>query len=64
MKLDATKIRVYMARKALTGLDLATAAGISRQTVSMILHGKDCTEATAGKIAKALNLDPTDLIAD
>lgn len=62
MKLNPMAIRIEMAKRQFSGAQLAELAGLSRQTVSAILHGKDCAEATAGKLANALGMDVTELM--
>ena len=62
MKLNPMTIRIEMAKRQFSGAQLAELAGLSRQTVSAILHGKDCAEATAGKLANALGMDVTELM--
>lgn len=42
--------------------DLAKAAGISRATITYIKGGKSCSEEVANKIAKALNINITEII--
>lgn len=62
MKANHIAIKVFIARKGWTASNLACASGVSRQTISAILHGKDCNPTTLGKIAKALNVDVTDIL--
>lgn len=62
MKLDCMKVRVCMAQLGLTGTALAERAGITRQTLSAALHGKDCSPKTVGKIAAAAEVDVSDII--
>lgn len=62
MKLNPMTIRIEMAKRQFSGARLAELAGLSRQTVSAILHGKDCAEATAGKLANALGVDVEELM--
>lgn len=62
MKLDRVKTLVCMARKEMSGTDLAEMSGVSRQTISSVLHGKDCFPETVGKIATALGVDPAAIV--
>ena len=62
MKLNPMKIRIEMAKRQYSGARLSQLAGVSRQTVSFILHGKDCSEVTAGKLACALGVDVEKLL--
>lgn len=62
MKLNPMTIRIEMAKRQHSGARLAQLAGISRQTLSAVLHGKDCAEQTAGKLARALDMDVEELM--
>lgn len=62
MKLNPVTIRIEMAKRQYSGARLAQLAGLSRQTLSAILHGKDCAEPTAGKLADALEMDVEELM--
>ena len=62
MKLNPMTIRIEMAKHQYSGARLAQVAGVSRQTLSAILHGKDCAELTAGKLANALDMDVEELM--
>jgi DNA-binding Xre family transcriptional regulator len=42
--------------------DTAKRAGISREIVSLAKRGRSIGPATLGKIAKALGVDPTEII--
>ena len=41
---------------------LAIRAGISRQTLSAVMNGRNCRPELLGKIAKALNVKPEKII--
>lgn len=62
MKVDATKLRVELARRNWKQKDLAERSGIERQNISTILKRGSCTVSTAGRISKALGLDPSEII--
>ncbi len=62
MKLDCMKVRILMAQMGVTSTALAKKAGITRQTLSAALHGKDCNPQTVGKIAVATSSDVIDII--
>ena len=48
--------------KGYTQKQLAEKAGVSRVTVNGIKSGRSCSDETAGKIAKALGVDVTEII--
>lgn len=63
MKIDSKKLGLAMVRAGCAFKELAEAAGVSRATLSYINCGKSCRPATLGRIAKALGVDPTEIIA-
>ena len=64
MKADRKKLELAMARACMSSADLPVAAGLPRPTVQNAIVGKSVRPATLGRIAKALNVDPAELIAD
>lgn len=60
MKISVTKLNIELARccKSLSDLRCVT----SPQTLTRIKRGEKVTTATLGKIAKALGVDPVDII--
>ena len=61
MKLDRIKVISEMARQHKTVLELAKISGLSRVTITNIRAGKECNTATAYSLARALNVDVSDL---
>ncbi|MBS5131395.1 MAG: helix-turn-helix transcriptional regulator [Lachnospiraceae bacterium] len=64
MRIDRIKFTVLLTTKDLTLSNLATMSGVSRTTLSSIKQGKRCSVETAKKIAKALNVDVTEILED
>lgn len=62
MKISKRKILSMMGAKLMNQEQLAQAAGVSRATVNASLLKGSCSTQTAGKIAKALGVDPAELI--
>ena len=62
MRLSEQKIDVMMARNVYTVTDLAKAYGVSRARMNMILNSREVTAVCAGKLAKALKCDVTEII--
>lgn len=60
--LDDTKIEIAQARKGISNSDLAKITGLSQGTISNIKNGKRCKPENVHSIAKALDVDPEDLI--
>lgn len=64
MKAVHAKLKLAMARACMNSADLAAAAQLPRPTVSNVIAGRSVRPATLGKIAKALKVNPADLIAE
>ena len=61
MKISVLKIETIMAKKNMTKAAMANAAGMCRQNVSTIVRRGTCEPRTAGKLAKALGVDVTEI---
>ena len=62
MRLDKTKVLLRMADFSLNQKQLAGKAGISRQTLSAVMGGRNCRPELLGKIARALEVEPKEII--
>lgn len=62
MRINRKKLIIAMLDKDQTVIQLAKASGVSRVTISNVKCGKSCSNATAEKIAKALNVPMSDII--
>lgn len=63
MKLDLNKLKLAQARACLSVNELVNRTGLGRTTISKILNGKvKATPKSIGLIAKALNIDVTEII--
>ncbi len=63
MKVDFQKLQIAMANACMNKGDLATAAGISRISISKYFsETRTPSPKTIGKIAKALNVPVTEII--
>ena len=62
MKVDKSKLLLAMARACMNPADLVVAANMPEPTVKNVLAGRGIRPATLGRIAKALNVDPGELI--
>ncbi len=62
MKLNQHSILIEMARNGLTQAALATNIGLTPQYLGQVLKRGDCSPVTAGKIARGLNIDVTEII--
>lgn len=63
-RLDTVKVpalRFYRSGKLMTQIELAAAAGISEMTVVRAERGESCTFTVVKKMARALEVDPTQL---
>lgn len=64
MELSREKIEIARARKQITIEALAKLYGVSRARMNVILNQREVTALCAGRIAKALGLDVTEILKD
>ena len=62
MKVNRQKLELAMARACLDSAELATVAQMPRPSLNNAISGKSIRPATLGKIAKALGVDPAEII--
>lgn len=62
MRIDRVKLVCEMMRQDMTQKKLAELAGVSRATIGYIKAGKSCSDEVGNKIAKALDVNLTELI--
>ena len=62
MKLSAEKIDLIRASKQITIQELAKKYGASYQRVRAVINSENVHAVTAGRIAKALGVDVTEII--
>ena len=62
MRLDKEKIMVLMARTGSGTADVIKNAGVTMSNWARIMRGGNTTPVTAGKIAKALDVDVTEIL--
>lgn len=62
MKADRKKLELAMARACMNSADLPAATGLPRPTVNNAIVGKSVRPATLGRIARALNCDPEEIL--
>lgn len=63
MKIDNKKFEIALARQCISSIAMRE-MGFSPQTITKINKGLDIKPSTVGKIAKALNVDVTELLGD
>lgn len=64
MKADRKKLELAMARVCVNSRDLAEAAQLPRPTLNNVINGRGVSPATLGKVAKALGVDVTQILAE
>lgn len=64
MKANKRKLRLAMARALMNTNDLVKATGMPAPTVMNVLKGLSIRPATAGRIAKALDVDVAEIMED
>ena len=64
VEVDAKKVRALRRKRVLTLRELGEKAGVSKDTISRIEREGTAYPATIRKLAKALDVDPTELLGD
>lgn len=64
MKIECKKLRLIMARNCLNTKELQEAAKIPRSTINNAISGRSVSPKTAGAIAKALDIDVTEILEE
>lgn len=64
MKIDRKKVEIAMARACMSVNDIADTSGVNKRSVSKFLNGCEARPVSVGKIAKALGVDVTEIIAE
>ena len=60
--MEAPRLKEWRARRALSQRALAAAAGVTQTTLVRMEAGKPAHPSTVGKLARALNVDPAELL--
>ena len=63
MNVDKPKLTLAMARACMGTRDLAAAADVSVPTINAALRGQSVRPAVLGRLARALGVDPAEIIA-
>lgn len=64
MKINVNKILSILAEREMTRSEVATVCGLCRPNMSTILTRGTCSEKTAGKLAKGLGVDVTEIMEE
>lgn len=64
MKPNKDVILLYMARRGMTQQELARVSKTPPRTLNDVMAGKSVRPKTLGKVAKALRVDPAELLLD
>ena len=62
MKVNRQKLYLAMARACMDSADLPEAAQLPKPTVYNVITGRSVRPGTLGKIAKALGVDPAEIV--
>lgn len=62
VKANRNKLELAMARACMESRDLPVAAGLPRPTAQNLIVGKSVRPATLGRVAKALGVDPEEIV--
>ena len=64
MLADRKKLEIAMARACMNTENLQKAANMPRPTLNNIITGRNIRPGTIGKVAKALQVDVTEILAE
>lgn len=64
MLADRKKLEIAMARACMNTEDLQKATNMPRPTLNNIITGRNIRPGTIGKVAKALQVDVTEILAE
>ena len=64
MKLDSKKVQLAWARSEMTTTQLASKYGCTQQSMTALLNRTKVNPVTAGKLARALGVDVTEILED
>ncbi len=64
MHIDPKKIKLLMARRCMNNKRLAEMAVITQPTISKAISGSNVRTDTVGLIARALGVDPSEIIKE
>ena len=64
MRIKARKVEAMLARDCVTRTEVSKRSGISRQSVSCILQRGTCSTVNAGRLARALGVDVTEIMEE
>ena len=62
MKLSRNKIDLLLARKCMSVAELSERYGVTRSRMSCLINKKNVSYISVGKLAKALDVDVTEII--
>ena len=62
MRADKNKLLLAMARACMNTRDVVRESGMPEMTVKNVIAGKGVKPATLGRVAKALNVDPAEIV--
>lgn len=62
MKVNRKKLELVMARACMSTGDLVKKSAMPRPTVNNVIMGRDVRPVTLGKVARALDVDVTDIL--
>ncbi len=62
MEVNSKKLYLAMAKAGLNQSGLAAKADVSSRTIAAILNGRKCRADVLGRLSKALEVEPQDLV--
>lgn len=64
LKIDKEKIEILQAKKGIPSEELSAITGLTRGTIYSMKNGKPCKPLSVHKLAKALDVDVTEILKE
>lgn len=64
LKIDAKKLELSQAKKGINTNQIILKSGLTEKTIQNIKNGKPCRPLSVHKLAKALDVDVTEIIKE
>lgn len=64
LKIDANKLELFQATKGINTNQLILKSGLTEKTIQNLKNGKPCRPLSVHKLAKALEVDVTEILKE
>lgn len=64
LKIDAKKLELFQAKKGINTNQIILKSGLTEKTIQNLKNGKPCRPLSVHKLAKALEVDVTEILKE